>query len=648
MKINNATVNINTNLSKIETLLLDFEQFPQTEILLAIRSEIQTVIQKMRKYFQLKNTLAMLNEFVIIISAAIEREIILDIHSIDLLLHITDLISDVCNTEYNNINELNTLSIDVSINYIEKAKNYSKHISLLKRTSYLKFDKIDIFNDKNDLKSETATEKITVNENTVVKNVPSESKADKFTDTVEINKNFDIKEITLLLTMLENTISKSANKTITLSDDEIKSILNVSTVLKNITNDNSIQSFDKANEQFDVIDSFLNTLEEFTENKYHQKKDNILKNNKKEKYISLNKQIDYNDTNELIANSINLINVLNYHQNFNDFVSSLKKDITSINSNINDIFTTNSISDKNTISLLKNIELNTNKTEVFINEVANNISNRILNANLLTNSIYKKLSEMRSKPFRTFTVGLKEYVDVIAESIGKKVILIIDDIDIQITADLWLLFENIIPTVLRHIIIYNFKNNAEKNSNKISISLKLNSGIIDLIFSDNGKFFDEKYQTKPLKDIILMSQNSGGKILVKSNENNGNTIIFRFQMENFLYNYFVLEANKQFYAIPTDFCDQITENNFTETKKIHLTPLFSAEKNNSETEEFIIVRSNSQKMIIVCDKILGIALLAPQRLTGKLSQIPYSIGAAQYGDKSVLLLDVEAIFSNCL
>ena len=652
MKIDNATVNINSSLSKIESLLLDFEQFPQTEILIAIRIEIQTVIQKMRKHFQLKNILAMLNESLIIISAAIEREIILDINSIDLLLHINDLISDVCNTEYNNINELNALSLDISNNYAEKARNFSKSISLLKRTSYLKFYNNEITKNKNDFNNKNVTTKTITSENPVVKNdkkeesggVANESEINNFTNTVEINKNFDIKEITQLLSMLENTINKASDKTITLSDREVESILKTSTVLKNLANDNSVKLFDETNQQIDVINSFLNTLEEFTDNKYQQSKGSSdSKRKKKERIVSLNKPVEYNDVNYLISKTINICNTLNYHQDFKDSILSIKKELTQINSNINKIFAISNFSNENTNNYLKNMNININNTEHLLNNIDNMFSDKIFNANLLTNSIYNKLSEMRSKSFAAFTIGLKEYVDVIAESIGKKVNLSIENYDIQITADLWLLFENIIPTVLRHIIVCNIKNKKDKTKSKISISLKSNSGVIELIFKDNGRFFEVKQQIQLLKDIILMTQNSGGKVFFNSNEKNENTIIFRFQIENFLCNYIVLEANEQFYAVPADFCEPIKENDFEQTNKIHINSLFGIEPNNSQVGECINVITNSQTIKIACDKIIGSALLAPQRLTGDLSQIPFSLGAAQFGDKSVLLLDVEAI-----
>ena len=145
MKLDN-TINISKTLTSIENLLLDFEQFPQTSVLYGVLSELSLLSQKFRKYFQLKNINGLINELIIVISAAIEREIILEVKDIDLFLHITNLILNSCNINYDNIYEISIITNEISNEYITSIKKITKTISLLKKTKYIKNELLKEYN----------------------------------------------------------------------------------------------------------------------------------------------------------------------------------------------------------------------------------------------------------------------------------------------------------------------------------------------------------------------------------------------------------------------------------------------------------------------------------------------------------------------
>jgi hypothetical protein len=271
----------------------------------------------------------------------------------------------------------------------------------------------------------------------------------------------------------------------------------------------------------------------------------------------------------------------------------------------------------------------------------------LLNAATYSTAIYNQVSKIRCKSFSLLTLGLADYVNVVAESVGKNVSLEIIGSDVDITADLWKIVDNALPTIIRSIALFNFPNDT---NNFISVEAKSEYGIIELKISDNGKRNDVEKQNKMLHDIFLMCKNAGGRIFLSSN-NNGNKIKIRFQLENVLGSYVVLEVAQQYYAILAEYYAALsidTFKNIDSSKNIvtiSLYSLFGINKLENIEVDFAMVIYSSKMVKILADKIIGVAMLAPQRLMGTLPDTKYFIGAAQFGDKSVLILDMEAIIN---
>ncbi|MDR0927777.1 MAG: hypothetical protein LBO69_08445 [Ignavibacteria bacterium] len=638
-----STTNIIPILSKIEMLILDFEAFPQTELLQSVRMQLRIVIEKLRKYFQLKNILGVTNELIIIISAAIEREIILNVNDIDLLLNITDLLSNTCTINYNNISELSFLTNDIANIYIELSKQITRNLSLLKRTSYLKFDDINTnkYNviDKN---NENISNQIGVNSNNINQIntfIPSEREV-KIDNNNETQK-FDLKEVSQLITMLENSVKLSRNNTVTLSNEQINSIKKTANDLKQIANDSSVKVFDGAVNQFDVIDNYINMLNSFTDNNSIKNISN-LQSNEADRAISINKTINYNDISFLLFKSQKLNELLLSSNN-------IYRDINAIPLQLNDLI--KNISTNLPSKILENIVANIDKNKELLQSLSNQISDTIANASMLSKNIYEKIDELRSKPFSNFTIGIKEYVEAIADSVNKSVTLKISGINVMVTADLWSLFETIIPTVLRHIIVCNIYSDNDMKNNKIvqqsiNIYISSHSGIFELIFTDNGRKSLVNQQIKLLKDTIKFAQSAGGRVFL--NNAKENVIKFRFQMENCLCNYLVLKADTNYYAILPDSSEQITTKNINKyCPSANLAHLFNSKlpvsNKKNHNSKYVLFSLQKKVYKLYCDDVVGNAMLSPKRLTGVLSKVPYSLGAAQYGDKTVLILDTEQI-----
>ena len=656
MKIN-ETNNILENCKKIESFLLDFEQFPQTDVLMFIREELFIVSEKMRKFFHLRNINSLINEFIFTVSAAVEKIIVLNIKDIDLLLRINDLILNTCELEYNNINDLLVLTTDVSGGYIDNIKKINYTIPLKKRTSYLSYESIRLEpkaktnptltaqtvqrtdkNIKEKIKTQPTKEEIP--RNVVVEQI----KKEKETPNV---KNFAINEIAQLVAVLENSINNSKEKNLTITDEQIKLIQSTSVMLRNLASNSSIELIDEANQQFDVIDNFISKLQEFTDNNYD---DNTVteEDYSKLKLKSIKKNITFSDAEFLMLKCINLNEVLNFKEKFRDSIASISYELTQIQKNINAIYLSPNESNHNFDKFYNETKITINKNNELLNKFDNLISEKFSLANSNSKEIFDKLYEITSKPFSSFTLGLSEFANAVAESVKKEVEVIVNNQDVLVPVDLWLIFENIIPAVIRHIIICNIFAVSDKPKNKQKILLNITSvtGIIEITFNDNGKFFEVEKQIQLLKETIIFVQNNGGKAYLNSNESSGNTIKFKFQLENIISNFQIIETNNQYYAIPLNFCDFINEKN-EESFEISLASLYDKTKTKiTKNAKFILLKWFNSKIKLYCDEVIGDVFLSPKRLSGALATIPFSIGASQFGDKSVLILDVESIYQH--
>jgi hypothetical protein len=231
----------------------------------------------------------------------------------------------------------------------------------------------------------------------------------------------------------------------------------------------------------------------------------------------------------------------------------------------------------------------------------------------------------------------------------------IENAEISIPVDLWTIFENILPLMLQNIVTFyivsfNDKNHIkEKIPPKIILSVYKNSNIIELNFIISGYFAEISKQTKAIEEVILFAKNNGGKIFIKSVSETKSIISFKFQMENELCDYIILKSDNQYYAILSKLCSYISNrysrNTDNISHNIHINSLYNKKiTDNYDEIKYVIIDKYPKKIMLGCDEIIGTATLSPKRLTGTLSTIPYAIGAAQFGDKSVLLLDIEAIY----
>jgi hypothetical protein len=643
MKLNEIS-NINLTIQQIEAFLLDFEQCPQTNLLQKLINELRVLSQKMRKHFQLKKINNLINELVIICSAAANKEIVLDIYNIELALRIMDLINICCNTEYKDISEIVALSDLIATKYTNDIKEITKDIQLVKKTQYLKFEPISSTNNgaiENVINKKTIINERKINDKkelTDNKDKLSEINAELLNKRVGFD-SFDVKELSSLISMLKNTIDIASGNTFTLTTYQLNSINRAARSIKNLASERSVRLIDETSNQLDKIDDFINSLGHFSdfsddENENISKKDKII----------LDKKLEYDEINELVKSSIVLNDITNYNdyisENINTFKGIFDKiggviDKLKINSHLS------AVDYKHIMQIDNEIQSGKHKIEQF-NYI---ISEKLMNAGIYTTSIYKQLSNIRSKPFSAFTTGIIDYVNVISEAMDKNSVNVtIKSKDVLITADLWQIFENIIPAILRYIVVFNIE--KENQSPQISIEVNSNTGIIEIWFIDNGTAPETKRQINILRDTVLLVQNLGGKTFINSLQGE-NKIKFKFQQENILNNYVILENSRQYYAIPTEYYLQSGEEVPSYVVSLNLSTLLD-EKHGKHRyhkhHQHIYIKFETKIMKLLIDRVVKVAMLAPQRLTGAFSK-NYSIGAAQFGEKAVLLLDVEMIFS---
>ena len=619
MKLNDI-IKIDSTLMNIETLLLDFEQFPQTTVLYSVLSNLQIVSQKFRKYFQLKYINCLINELIISISAAIEKEIVLEIADIDLFLSIKDLFLHSCNITYKNISDIANITDDISIEYLNSIKKTNKTISLIKKTKYLKNELLTEYNDKKATKKEQSEHKqISI----VSKNEKIQQKKTDELKIDSIGQKIQLTDLSELVLLFNRTLDIAKESNIALTEKEKDSISNIKLYIDTNSNSNILETLEASEKQLDFIDDYIGSLKKFSVKKEKEKEKNE---------IILNKYINYNEIENLLKKTISLTKIFNYNED-------IRSDIKEIIEYLADV---ENIAKKNPN---KKITEHLSKIRVLLNNFGDKINDKFLDASVGTNSIYNQISELRCKPFSSFTFGLKDYTKAVAESVNKNINLKIDGNNTDVTADLWKVINNFLPTIIRHIILFNFSTNGDDNNIKIEFTSQY--GIAELKIYDNGKKNDTKILHKMLYDVFLMCKNAGGRIFLTSGNKN-NIIKIKFQLENILNNYIIFEVNKQYYAIPTEFYTVLdnTFNNDSSIKTISLYSLFDIKNKNDKIEnDFVTIKFSSKFIKILTDKVIGITMLSPKRLTNILYEMKHIIGVSQLGDKGVLLLDVEDIFS---
>ena len=139
-----------------------------------------------------------------------------------------------------------------------------------------------------------------------------------------------------------------------------------------------------------------------------------------------------------------------------------------------------------------------------------------------------------------------------------------------------------------------------------------------------------------------MCKNAGGRVFLRAVDKE-NRIKIKFQLENILENYVIFEVDNQYYAILAEYYAASNSYKFNNTISLH--SLFDKKYKSSSWGEtdFVAINFLSNNIKILADKVLGVTMLAPKRLTGTLAETKHIIGMSQFGDRGVLLLDLEAI-----
>ncbi|MCL2116756.1 MAG: hypothetical protein FWH29_11110 [Methanobrevibacter sp.] len=611
MKLND-TINITQNITNIENLLLDFEQFPQTSLLYGVLSELFLLSQKLRKYFQLKNINGLINELIIGISAAIEREIVLEVKDIDLFLRVMDLILYACNMNYDNIYKISTTTNEISNSYMIFIKGITKRISLLKKTKYI----------KNELLKEYNSNKLSYNmENSKKDDEKVLNTTNKyFSEERQIDKKNQLTDLSEILSLYNNTINIVNNNGILLTDKEKNNILNIASFLEDNSGNKVIEELQSSVKQIDWIDNYLTKLDKISKLPV-----DVTSNNKNE--LTQNITIGVNEIENIIKNTITLNNTNNYNEYFRIIIKKITQSIINLDDTLINL---NQIKDVNTHLL---------EIKSLFEELQLKMNDNLLNASVYTNSIYNQLSKIICNPFNSIVLGLNEYAEIVGETVNKNVKLQITGSDINIPIYFCQILNNALPMIIRYIILTNFAYNFD---NFIKIELTFQNGIIELKIMDNGKKSDIKFTQKMLKDVFIMCKSAGGRIFLRSGRGANETKI-KFQFENILENYVVLENNSQYYGVPVMYCVAVDDDKLKEINSVSLNSLFNNKQSSGGEVDFIVINYLDNYIKILVDRVVGIMMLSPNTLKNNLFDSKYITGLSNFINKPVFLLDINAI-----
>ena len=273
-------------------------------------------------------------------------------------------------------------------------------------------------------------------------------------------------------------------------------------------------------------------------------------------------------------------------------------------------------------------------------------------------------------------------MNFLLDNFKRKITLNIKGEDVLINSNLWEVLDTVLGMVLRYIIVSKFKSKKEKQkkynseSDKIELQVVNYSGVVKIIFRDNGKNIEETKQLEELKEVIDLIEKFGGKIKITSVEGQ-NTIELKFHEDNSLQTYIIFTSNEGvYYAAPIAFCEilnsdadadsmrsiaaNITNDNITisiknigaDTNETNISNTnlskngLNTSAENTYIQQIIKITFNNKSINLVCDDIIAKAELTYQPFDNLTINSPYILACTQFGDKTVLILDIEELLND--